>query len=67
MHYILGLFAADLILKSKVLRGIYEFCFRDGRIKIIGGDNIEGLFIFPNKLPFKFLEVYNTLLIYQGD
>lgn len=32
------------------------FC-RDGRIKIIGGDNIEGLLISPNKLPYKILEV----------
>lgn len=30
---------------------------RDGRIKIIGGDNIEGLLISPKKLPFKNLEV----------
>ncbi|KAJ0979358.1 hypothetical protein J5N97_014832 [Dioscorea zingiberensis] len=28
----------------------------DGRIKIIGGDNIEGLLISPKKLPFKSLE-----------
>ncbi|KAH7677887.1 syntaxin-binding protein 5 [Dioscorea alata] len=28
----------------------------DGRIKIIGGDNIEGLLISPKKLPFKNLE-----------
>ena len=30
---------------------------RDGRIKIIGGDNIEGLLISPKKLPLKNLEV----------
>uniref|UniRef100_J3MPF3 V-SNARE coiled-coil homology domain-containing protein n=1 Tax=Oryza brachyantha TaxID=4533 RepID=J3MPF3_ORYBR len=28
----------------------------DGRIKIIGGDNIEGLLISPNSLPYKFLQ-----------
>ncbi|XP_078435119.1 transducin family protein / WD-40 repeat family protein isoform X2 [Wolffia australiana] len=28
----------------------------DGRIKIIGGDNIEALLISPQKLPYKFLE-----------
>ncbi|KAI3805730.1 hypothetical protein L1987_21615 [Smallanthus sonchifolius] len=28
----------------------------DGRIKVIGGDNIEGLLISPKQLPFKYLE-----------
>lgn len=28
----------------------------DGRIKIIGGDNIEGLLISPKKVPYKYLE-----------
>uniref|UniRef100_A0A1D1Z041 Syntaxin-binding protein 5 n=1 Tax=Anthurium amnicola TaxID=1678845 RepID=A0A1D1Z041_9ARAE len=28
----------------------------DGRIKVLGGDNIEGLFMSPKKLPYKFLE-----------
>ncbi|KAK0583542.1 hypothetical protein LWI29_038019 [Acer saccharum] len=28
----------------------------DGRIKVIGGDNIEGLFVSPKQLPFKNLE-----------
>ncbi|GLT66184.1 hypothetical protein SLA2020_385670 [Shorea laevis] len=28
----------------------------DGRIKIIGGDGIEGLFISPKQLPYKYLE-----------
>ncbi|XP_019706287.1 lethal(2) giant larvae protein homolog SRO77 isoform X2 [Elaeis guineensis] len=32
----------------------------DGRIKIIGGDNIEGLLISPKKVPYKYLEfLYN--------
>lgn len=30
---------------------------RDGRIKVIGGDNIEGLLISPNPLPYKYLQV----------
>lgn len=30
---------------------------RDGRIKVIGGDNIEGLLTSPKPLPFKNLEV----------
>ncbi|KAG8099009.1 hypothetical protein GUJ93_ZPchr0013g37919 [Zizania palustris] len=28
----------------------------DGRIKIFGGDNIEGLLISPNSIPYKFLQ-----------
>ncbi|XWS55523.1 hypothetical protein CRYUN_Cryun09bG0007400 [Craigia yunnanensis] len=28
----------------------------DGRIKVIGGDGIEGLFISPTQLPYKYLE-----------
>ncbi|GAB2210661.1 hypothetical protein Droror1_Dr00015939 [Drosera rotundifolia] len=31
-------------------------CTLDGRIKVIGGDNIEGLLIAPKQLPFKHLE-----------
>ncbi|OIW07459.1 hypothetical protein TanjilG_24321 [Lupinus angustifolius] len=29
---------------------------RDGRLKVIGGDNIEGILISPKQLPYKFLE-----------
>lgn len=36
---------------------IHNTRFRDGRIKVIGGDNIEGLLISPKLLPFKYLEV----------
>jgi len=39
---------------------------RDGRIKIIGGDNIEGLLISPKKLPYKNLEV-TELENYSGS
>lgn len=35
---------------------------REGRIKVIGGDNIEGLLISPKQLPYKYLEVCNLLL-----
>jgi syntaxin-binding protein 5 len=30
---------------------------RDGRIKIFGGDNIEGLLISPKSVPYKYLQV----------
>ncbi|KAK8466459.1 hypothetical protein PHAVU_008G098000 [Phaseolus vulgaris] len=29
---------------------------RDGRLKVIGGDNIEGLLVSPKQLPYKYLE-----------
>lgn len=38
------------------------FCCRDGRIKVIGGDGIEGLFISPKPLPIKHLEVCLLLM-----
>lgn len=38
----------------------WMYSCRDGRIKIIGGDNIEGLLISPKKLPYKHLEVRNA-------
>lgn len=34
-----------------------NFNSRDGRIKVVGGDNIEGLLVSPKPLPFKNLEV----------
>ena len=42
----------------------FLICCRDGRIKVIGGDNIEGLFISSKQLPYKYLEVRS--LIYTG-
>lgn len=46
----------------------FLYC-RDGRIKVIGGDNIEGLLICPKKVPYKYLEVVtlgNVLLFLPG-
>ena len=45
------------------LSHFFPICCRDGRIKVIGGDNIEGLFISPKQLPYKYLEVCS--LIYK--
>lgn len=36
---------------------IMLFICRDGRIKVIGGDGIEGLLISPKQLPYKNIEV----------
>ena len=35
---------------------------RDGRIKVIGGDNIEAILSSPKQLPFKNLEVCCCIL-----
>lgn len=35
---------------------LWFYC-RDGRIKVIGGDGIEGLLISPKQMPYKNLEV----------
>lgn len=35
---------------------LWFYC-RDGRIKVIGGDGIEGLLISPKQLPYKHIEV----------
>lgn len=34
---------------------------RDGKIKVVGGHNIEGLLISPKALPFKHLEVCHLI------
>lgn len=44
-------------------KSIFTSC-RDGRIKVIGGDNIEGLLLSPKELPFKNLEV---CVLIRGD
>ncbi|WVZ07844.1 hypothetical protein V8G54_021190 [Vigna mungo] len=35
---------------------VWQFNGRDGRLKVIGGDNIEGLLVSPKQLPYKYLE-----------
>lgn len=47
----------------KVIDALFHIYCRDGRIKVIGGDGIEGLFILPKQLPYKYLEV---LYIFQN-
>lgn len=37
---------------------------RDGRIKVIGGDNIEALFTSPKQSPYKYLEVCSFFCSY---
>ena len=41
------------------------FADRDGRIKVIGGDGIEGLLISPKQLPYKYIEVSIYTIYYN--
>lgn len=45
------------ILLNAILIFFSLILCRDGRIKVIGGDNIEGLLTSAKQLPFKYLEV----------
>lgn len=48
----------DVIIGCECLIAyIRLFNGRDGRLKVIGGDNIEGLLVSPKQLPYKYLEV----------
>ncbi|KAF0908598.1 hypothetical protein E2562_026646 [Oryza meyeriana var. granulata] len=48
-------YTASLLAFDPVQR-LLSVATLDGRIKIIGGDNIEGLLISPKSLPYKFLQ-----------
>ncbi|KAK8913543.1 hypothetical protein KSP39_PZI023707 [Platanthera zijinensis] len=54
MHY--GIPYTATILAFDAVQRLLAIGTLDGRIKIIGGDNIEGLLISPKKLPYKYLE-----------
>ncbi|KAI0526907.1 hypothetical protein KFK09_002500 [Dendrobium nobile] len=54
MHY--GIPYTASILAFDAVQRLLAIGTLDGRIKIIGGDNIEGLLISPKKLPYKYLE-----------
>lgn len=58
MHY--GIPYTSSILAFDTVQRLLAIGTLDGRIKIIGGDNIEGLLISPKKLPYKFLEFLNN-------
>lgn len=50
-----------------VLHYIFWFFYRDGRIKVIGGDNIEALLVSPQQLPYKYLEVFFTIKLLSAS
>lgn len=54
LHY--GIPSTASILAFDPIQRLLAIGTLDGRIKIIGGDNIEGLLISPKKLPYKNLE-----------
>ncbi|CAI9259608.1 unnamed protein product [Lactuca saligna] len=54
VHY--GIPSTASILAFDPIQRLLAIGTLDGRIKVIGGDNIEGLLISPKQLPFKYLE-----------
>ncbi|GFP92179.1 syntaxin-binding protein 5-like [Phtheirospermum japonicum] len=54
VHY--GIPSTASILAFDSIQRLLAIGTLDGRIKVIGGDNIEGLLISPKLLPYKYLE-----------
>ncbi|KAK4731093.1 hypothetical protein R3W88_024081 [Solanum pinnatisectum] len=54
VHY--GIPSTASILAVDSVQRLLAIGTLDGRIKVIGGDNIEGLLISPKQLPYKYLE-----------
>ncbi|KAL6953517.1 hypothetical protein U1Q18_046637 [Sarracenia purpurea var. burkii] len=54
-HY--GIPSTASVLAFDPIQSLLAIGTLDGRIKVIGGDNIEALLISPKQLPYKYLEV----------
>ncbi|GMH30553.1 hypothetical protein Nepgr_032396 [Nepenthes gracilis] len=54
LHY--GIPSTASLITYDPIQRLLAIATLDGRIKVIGGDNIEGLLISPKQLPFKKLE-----------
>ncbi|KAL9402353.1 hypothetical protein Peur_006202 [Populus x canadensis] len=54
LHY--GIPSTASVLAFDHIQSVLAIGTLDGRIKVIGGDNIEGLLVSPKTLPFKYLE-----------
>ncbi|KAL4351252.1 hypothetical protein GQ457_06G006010 [Hibiscus cannabinus] len=54
IHY--GIPSTSSVLAFDPIQRLLAVGTLDGRIKVIGGDGIEGLLISPKQLPFKYLE-----------
>ncbi|XP_028062208.1 uncharacterized protein LOC114265582 [Camellia sinensis] len=55
IHY--GIPSTASVLAFDPIQSLLAIGTLDGRIKVIGGDNIEALLISPKHLPYKYLEV----------
>lgn len=53
-----GIPSTASILAFDPIQGLLAIGTLDGRIKVIGGDNIEGLLFSAKPLPFKYLEPF---------
>ncbi|WCJ28042.1 transducin family protein / WD-40 repeat family protein [Euphorbia peplus] len=58
MHY--GVPSTASLLAFDSIQRLLAVGTLDGRIKVIGGDGIEGLFVSPNQLPFKYIEFFQN-------
>ncbi|KAJ1381193.1 WD40/YVTN repeat-like-containing domain superfamily, partial [Sesbania bispinosa] len=54
IHY--GIPSTASVLAFDPIQRLLAIGTLDGRLKVIGGDNIEGLLISPKQLPYKYLE-----------
>ncbi|CAN1325791.1 Syntaxin-binding protein 5-like [Linum perenne] len=54
LHY--GIPSTASVMAFDPIQSLLALGTLDGRIKVIGGDNIEGLMVSPKQLPFKYLE-----------
>ncbi|KAG5239961.1 syntaxin-binding protein [Salix suchowensis] len=54
LHY--GIPSTASVLAFDHIQSLLAIGTLDGRIKVIGGNNIEGLLVSPKQLPFKYLE-----------
>ncbi|KAI4353370.1 hypothetical protein L6164_002328 [Bauhinia variegata] len=54
VHY--GIPSTASVLAFDPIQRLLAIGTLDGRIKVIGGDNIEGLVVSPKQIPYKFLE-----------
>ncbi|KAH9767142.1 V-SNARE coiled-coil domain-containing protein [Citrus sinensis] len=57
LHY--GIPSTASILAFDHVQSLLAIGTQDGRIKVIGGDNIEGLLVSPKQLAFKHLELWD--------
>ncbi|XP_048439524.1 uncharacterized protein LOC103930534 isoform X2 [Pyrus x bretschneideri] len=65
VHY--GIPSTASILSFDPIQRLLAIGTLDGRIKVIGGDGIEGLFISPKQLPYKYIEGYLVSILNDND